>query len=160
MTTWMIIGIILLIAGFIFIGIEIVVPGFGLPGISGIACLIAGIILTSDSVEKGIFMTIVVIVILVLLATIILGLLHFRVIKSPIVLDDVSNPVKIIDNEDLQYLVNKEGMTLTDLRPLGRGRFDGIDFEVRSEDGYIQRDTSVKITEVKGNTLIVRKKNS
>ena len=41
MDTLMILGIILFIAGFILIAIEMVIPGFGAPGISGIACLIA-----------------------------------------------------------------------------------------------------------------------
>ena len=48
MNTVMIIGIILLIAGFVLVGIELVVPGFGAPGISGIICLVAG----SDSEER------------------------------------------------------------------------------------------------------------
>ena len=34
------IGIIVLIAGFILIAVELVVPGFGLPGIAGIVCQI------------------------------------------------------------------------------------------------------------------------
>ena len=60
----MIIGLILLIAGFVLAGIEMVVPGFGAPGICGIICLVAGVLLTADSVEAGIFITVVVIVIL------------------------------------------------------------------------------------------------
>ena len=38
-------GIVLLIAGFILVGIEMVVPGFGAPGISGGICLVLGIVL-------------------------------------------------------------------------------------------------------------------
>ena len=49
MNTVMIIGIILLIAGFVLVGIELVVPGFGAPGISGIICLVAGVFLTADT---------------------------------------------------------------------------------------------------------------
>ena len=36
------VGILLFIAGFILIGIEMVIPGFGAPGICGIICLVAG----------------------------------------------------------------------------------------------------------------------
>lgn len=43
MDTLMIVGIILFIAGFILIAVEMVVPGFGAPGISGIACLVIGV---------------------------------------------------------------------------------------------------------------------
>ena len=52
MDTLMILGIILFIAGFILIAIEMVIPGFGAPGISGIACLIAGVFLTADPWRK------------------------------------------------------------------------------------------------------------
>ena len=44
MTPFEIIGIVLLIAGFVLVGIEMAVPGFGLPGISGIISLVLGII--------------------------------------------------------------------------------------------------------------------
>ena len=63
MTAFEIIGIVLLIAGFVLVGIEMAVPGFGLPGISGIISLVLGIVFTADSVSEGIIMAIIVIVI-------------------------------------------------------------------------------------------------
>lgn len=53
MGTLEIIGIILLIAGFVLAGIEMYLPGFGLPGILGGACLILGIIFTAKTIEQG-----------------------------------------------------------------------------------------------------------
>ena len=47
-----IVGIILLIAGFILIGIELVIPGFGAPGISGIISLTGGILLSSQTTQN------------------------------------------------------------------------------------------------------------
>ena len=47
MNNLIMIGILLLIAGFILVGIEMIIPGFGAPGISGIVCLIGGILLTA-----------------------------------------------------------------------------------------------------------------
>ena len=84
MNTVMVIGIILLIVGFILVEVEMVTPGFGVPGIAGIICLIAGVLLTADSVETGIFITVVVIVILGILMTIIMGFLSQKKIKLPI----------------------------------------------------------------------------
>ena len=81
------IGIIVLIAGFILIAVELVVPGFGLPGIAGIVCLVAGVFMVTDSVEEGILVTIVVIVILSILTAVVIGLMHHRKFKSPIILD-------------------------------------------------------------------------
>ena len=45
----MVIGMLLLIAGFVLVGTEMVLPGFGAPGITGGICLVAGIFLTADS---------------------------------------------------------------------------------------------------------------
>lgn len=80
----MIIGIIFLIAGFALVGVEMVVPGFGVPGIAGIICLVAGVFLTADSVETGIFITVVVIVILGILMTIIMGFLSQKNLNPPL----------------------------------------------------------------------------
>lgn len=64
MDTLMIVGIILFIAGFILIAVEMVVPGFGAPGISGIACLVIGLFLTADTIEEGAFITVIVLALL------------------------------------------------------------------------------------------------
>ena len=42
-----IVAIVLLVAGFVLLGIEMVVPGFSLPGISGIICLVIGVLLAA-----------------------------------------------------------------------------------------------------------------
>ena len=51
-------GILLLVLGFVLIGIEMVLPGFGAPGISGIVSLTASVIIMADSVEQGLMMTV------------------------------------------------------------------------------------------------------
>ena len=104
MNTVMVIGIILLIAGFILVGVEMVVPGFGVPGIAGIICLVTGVFLTADSVETGIFITVVVIVILGILMTIIMGFLSQKKFKSPVILDEDLKAGVPINSSDLNYL--------------------------------------------------------
>ena len=51
METIVIIGPLLLAIGFVLVGIEMLVPGFGAPGISGFICLVIGIVLTSKDIE-------------------------------------------------------------------------------------------------------------
>ena len=81
-----VVGIVLLVLGFILIGVEMVVPGFGAPGIGGITCLILGVIISADSVEEGITITIIVIVLLAVMLTIML--LVMRKIRHPLILED------------------------------------------------------------------------
>ena len=158
MDTIMIIGIILLIAGFVLVGIEMVVPGFGAPGISGIICLVAGVFLTADSVESGIFITVVVIVVLGILMTIIMGFLSQKKFKSPIVLDEDLKAGVPINSSDLDYLLRKEGTASTDLKPAGKGDFEGIELDIFSEGPYIKKGSPVVISRINQNRLMVRER--
>lgn len=158
METLTIIGIIFLIAGFALVAVELVVPGFGLPGVSGIICLIVGIFLIADSIEEGILITVVVIVILGILMTVIMGLLAHRGAKSSIVLDtDVKAEDSYLNSSDMEYLLHREGIAVTDLRPAGKGNFDGIDLHISSDDGYIERGTPVVIHRISEKRLMVKK---
>ena len=156
MDTVMMIGILFLIAGFILVGVEMVVPGFGVPGISGIVCLMAGIFLTADSIEQGVLITVVVIVALGILMTIIMGFLSQKKFKSPIILDtDVKAGVPI-DSSDLTYLLGKEGVATTDLKPAGKGDFEGVELDIFSEGQYIKKGTRIVISKVNQKKLMVK----
>lgn len=159
MTPFEIIGIVLLIAGFVLVGIEMAVPGFGLPGISGIISLVLGIIFTADNVSEGIIMAIIVIVILGIMLAVAMALLGSKKMKSPMVLrEDVKGEQGFLESSDLDYLVGKEGVAATDLRPAGKGNFDGIEFDILSGGSYIKKGQSIKISKVKDNKLIVIEK--
>ena len=55
----------------------------------------------------------------------VMGLMHYRKFKSPIILDtEVRSESAYLGEADLKYLLDKEGITTTDLRPAGRGDFD------------------------------------
>ena len=154
-----IIGIVIVIVGFVLVAIELVVPGFGLPGIAGGICLLAGVFLTARTVEEGILIAIVVIVLLGILMTVILGLLAHQKVKSPIILDsEVKGSESFLNSSDLEYLLNREGIALTDLRPVGKGEFDGIGLDIYSDDAYIEKGTPVVICRISENRLLVKKK--
>jgi len=159
MTAFEIIGIILLLAGFVLVGIEMAVPGFGLPGISGIISLVLGIIFTADSVSEGIIMAIIVIIILGIMLAVAMALLGSKKVKSPIVLrEDVKGEQGFLESSDLEYLLGKEGLAATDLRPAGKGNFDGIEFDILSGGSYINKGSRIVISKIKDNRLIVSEK--
>ncbi|MBR6642435.1 MAG: serine protease [Lachnospiraceae bacterium] len=159
MTTFEIIGVILLISGFVLVGIEMAMPGFGLPGISGIVSLVIGIILTADSVSSGIIMAIIVIVILGIMLAVAMTLLGSKKVKSPMVLrEDVKGEQGFLESSDLEYLVGKEGIATTDLRPAGKGVFEEIEFDILSGGSYINKGQNIRISRIKDNKLIVTEK--
>ena len=59
-----------LIAGFVLVTVEMFTPGFGVPGISGLALLLIGVIVAADSLLEGILLTIIIVLVLCLLFTI------------------------------------------------------------------------------------------
>lgn len=159
MTVFEIIGIILIIAGLILVEIEMILPGFGFPGISGIICLVLGIIGVSDSVSDGIVLTIVLIVVLGIMLAGTMTLLKSNRLKSPIVLrEDVKGETGFLGAEDLEYLIGKTGVAMTDLRPAGKGNFDGINLDIMSDGQYISKGAQVEIIKVKDNKLVVAEK--
>ena len=83
-----IVAIVLLVAGFVLLGIEMVVPGFSLPGISGIICLVIGVLLAADSVEEGIIITLIVLALLGIMFAVLLWLLSKGKLRSPIILKE------------------------------------------------------------------------
>ena len=54
-------------------------------------------------------------------------------------------------------LEGKEGKALTDLRPGGTAEVDGQRVSVTTEGGFLGKDTNVKVVEVEGNRIVVRK---
>ena len=152
-----ILGLLCLLAGFIFVGIEMVVPGFSVPGISGIVCLIAGVFLLADTVMEGFFITVIVLALLGILMAVMLYLLSKGKFWSPIILEEEQKSTEgYLSSSDLKYLLGKKGVAMTDLRPTGVGQIDGINFDVISEGNYISAGEPVEIIKVEGSKLIVR----
>ncbi len=155
---WMLLlAIGLFIAGFILVGIEMVTPGLHAPGIAGTACLVAAVFLVSDSFVEGAVVTIIVLFLIGVMLAIILGLLSNGTLKSPIVLkEEQKKDEGYISSEDLQYLLGKQGVAVTDLRPTGIADFDGIDTDVMTEGKYILKGTKVVVIKVKGYKILVK----
>lgn len=150
-------GIVLLIAGFILLGIEMILPGFSVPGVSGIICLVAGIFILADSIMEAAVITIAVLAVLGILMAIILNLLSRGKLKTPIILEEEQKKAEgYLSSNDLNYLLDREGIAVTDLRPTGVGMFDEVKFDVMSEGNYITKGTPITIIKVAGSKLVVR----
>lgn len=153
------IGIILLIAGFVLVGIEMVLPGFSVPGISGIACLIIGVFLLADSAVEAAFFTVAILALLGILMAVILWLLSKGKLKTPIILEEEQKKADgYLSSSDLNYLLGKQGVASTDLRPSGVAAFDEVSFDVISEGPYISAGTPIEIMKVEGSKLVVKER--
>ena len=64
-----------------------------------------------------------------------------------------------INNDDMNYFLDKTGTTLTVLRPSGTIDLDGVKLDVVSQGEYIEKGAEVKIIKVEGRKIVVRKVN-
>lgn len=155
--TAMVVGIILLLLGFVLVGIEMVTPGFSVPGIGGSICLVFSIFMLTDTVEKGIILGLIILAILaVMLVTILHLLSKGKLSKTLVLTEELSKEQGYISSKELKHLLGKKGVANTDLRPSGVGDFEGVLLDVLSEGTYIQKGTPIIIQEVEGSKLIVR----
>lgn len=157
MSTLATVGLVLLVIGIILVGVEMILPGFGAPGITGAIGIVAGIIMMSTSIEGALKLTAIVIVILAVMLALVVLFFHSRKIKSPIILDkELTKDPGYISSQDLEYLVGKEGVSITVLRPAGKCDIEGVTFEVRSGGEYIDKDKRVKIIKIQSNMIVVK----
>lgn len=152
-------SIILLIAGFVLIGIEMTMPGISFPGIAGSICLIASVFLIADGIVEAAVIIIIILAVLGVMLGVILWLLSRGKLIRPIILEDEQKKEHgYLSSSDLEYLLGKEGVAATDLRPSGMGNFEGVQFDVISEGQYILKGSAIVICKVKGSKLIVKQK--
>ena len=84
-----------------------------------------------------------------------LVLFNSKKIKSPIKLDtDLQGKNLFIEEKDMEYLIGRRGTAITDLRPSGKGEFDGVKLDVTASD-FINKGTKLVITSIKNNRIFV-----
>lgn len=154
------IWLILLIVGFALVVLEVYLPGFGLPGILGGVCLIAGVALRARSnLIVWLIMTLIIAALLcVVLSISMRAASRGRLGKSWFVLKEVSTTPQV-GGGDMDFYLGKSGLTLTALRPSGNAEFDGVKLNVLSDGEFIAEGERVTVTSVEGNRIRVRREN-
>ena len=140
--------------------LEAFMPGFGLPGISGIILEVVAVALTwmNHGPMAALGMTLIVLSILAIAISMSLrSAANGKLSRSKLVLNDAeSNEAGYRSTEDLDVFLGKEGVTTTVLRPTGMAEFDGVRLNVVSEGEFIQSGTRVQIVRVEGSRILVR----
>lgn len=153
-------GVILLLVGIALIVVEMVIPGFGIAGLSGGAAVIAGLIVSSNSFGAAMFSLAIVVLLLCIAALIVFKVVFGKGRKnSKLVLNDSitggSTDISALDAKDI---IGKDGTTLTALRPSGIAMIDGKRLDVLAEGEYIEKGEAVKVTAIQGLRISVVKK--
>ena len=154
--------VILLVLGIILVIVEMITPGFGVPGISGAVCLVLSIVLRARvSFSAAVWMTALVLLVLgVLLIIFFRSATKGSISRSPIILNDsIQADASYITAADLSYYVGKEGKALTILRPTGMAEVEGVRLNVSTNGDFIPADTPINVVKVDGLNLIVERKS-
>ena len=158
--------ITLMVLGIIFCVVEAVIPGFGFFGIMGILFEIGAVLVHAflcDGLKNPLQMLILIVMIVLIVLLIFLlfvrsarfGLLG----KTAIVENRTAVPTDYgrKEQEEMKELLGKEGITTTDLRPIGKVRIGEETIEVCSKNGLVTRGEVVKVVAVEDNIIYVSK---
>lgn len=155
---WLIPIIICVLAGVILLIVEAFMPGFGVPGISGIILLLAGVAMTwyEYGAMVGLGTTVAVLALVgVVISVSLKSASSGRLSKSDLILNDTETPPS--ENADMQLLVGKEGVVKNTLRPVGTAEFDCGKLHVTSDGEYVSEGQKVRIVRVEGTQIFVNK---
>jgi len=168
---------LILIAGILLLAAEIlIIPGFGIAGISGIALIIIGLILSlqgftlpspSRPWEMSLMVHNVVMVMSACLLAVIAGLLFIRFVlpylstrnRGPILTADLKD-AHAASRETAMVSVGDEGVAISLLRPSGKADINGQRIDVSTYNEFIEKGSPVRVAEVSGNRVIVVKKET
>ena len=150
--------LICVVAGLALLIVEAFMPGFGVPGVSGIILLLISAALLW--VKAGPLAALGLVVVIVALIAILLSIAlksasSGRLSKSPIILSDSERSEDgYISNNDMSVFVGREGTTRT-VRPSGIADFDGVRLNVVSDGSFIKQGARVRIERVEGSRIVV-----
>ncbi len=146
---------LLLIAGLILIILEVLIlPGI-ITGMIGFLLIVSSIIYAFVHFGYSGGLIVILLSILSFLALIII--MKKLKVWNRFVLSE-ENRWKLADQNEIKAeLINKEGISLTDLKPSGFILVDSKKFDANSEGEFIPKSSKVKILSIEGRKIIVKK---
>lgn len=165
--------IILFLAGLVFIGIEIIVlPGFGVAGVAGIALVLTGLTLSLVNNVGFDFEMVMPNKLITAGLTVILGLILglfgsislarkflTSTMMSNVVLTSIQRKEDGFIGVDASEsaLVGHEGITFTILRPSGKVEIEGELYDATALNGFIEKGEQIKVVKHEMAQLFVKK---
>lgn len=139
--------------------LEAFMPGFGLPGITGVVLQVITVALMWINHGPVAALGALLVILAVLAIAISMSLrsvTNGKLSKSRIILRETeSNEAGYRSTQDTEIFLGKEGETTTVLRPTGMAEFDGVKLNVISEGEFIPAGVKVRVVCVEGSRILV-----
>lgn len=153
-------AIIFLVAGFALMLLEIIFPALGMFMLTGVVCIIGGIV--TRSIQGATFFQIVA---MVVVFGVVALLLFYCCIKS--LGSGESRKTALVQNgvvtkysdpyEEFGHLLGLVGTIVAECKPYGKAKVDGNRYEVVSDDGtFIPKNADVEIVDVDYDHIFVK----
>lgn len=153
--------IICALVGIALLIVEMFMPGFGIPGISGIALLIVAVVFTwmEYGMMAGLGTAIVMLAVVGIAITLSLrSASKGRLSRSPLILKGaLTREEGYVSQDEKSDYVGQIGIAVTVLRPAGIAEFDGVRLNVVTAGEYLQPGVKVVVKEVEGARILVEK---
>ena len=158
--------LILLALGLVFIIIEIIIiPGFGVFGLSGVCMILYSLysMLVGEYPSPREIELAYRSLILALMSTFILSIVIFKLLvrsdfyKSLVPIQSQLKKDGYSISKNFGEMIGKEGITQTDLRSSGKIEIDSISYQAISQGEYIDKNTEITIISTDENQLVVKK---
>ena len=161
--------LLLFVVGLVLLVVEIAfIPGFGLVGLGGIACMVASLALTRlpgldwvkvEDVSAVVGQLAASMIGAIVLAAVAMKSLPKLAAFNRLVLASETRAsegyVSAPTDHDMD-LLGKEGVTVTELHPVGVGLFEGRRLDIIAEGEFIKEQTAVKVISARGARVVVR----
>lgn len=147
----------LILLGFILLAIELfIIPGFGFVGISGLFCLVIASYISYTKLNPltGFAVSIISIVAIVVMIRILPKTKMYKKLRLETTTSKSAG--YSATRAGLEELINKEGVTITPLHPVGTAIVDGKRIDVVCEVGTIDKEKKVVVVKVEGNRVVVK----
>ncbi len=153
--------ILCVVAGMALVVLEVFLPGFGLPGISGSVLLLAAIVMVMFHYGALAAVGLLIIIIAVVAIAISISLksaARGNLAKSSFILNETeSSDAGYDSSQDMEVFMGRDGVTQTPLRPVGIAEFDGVRLNVVTEGEFLLKDVRVTVVQIEGSRIVVRK---
>lgn len=152
--------VVLFVFGGLLMIIELVIPGFGVPGIAGIVALISGVIVGSSVLTSGQLAIVILLVFFIIIVMVVL--LYRSLTKNGQISKKLSLKSKAAkeegytSNKNSKDMVGKEGIAITALRPSGSGEFDDVNLDVVADGQFIPKGSKIRVAKVEGFKILVQ----
>ena len=145
------------LGGVLCIIIEMLTPTVGLLAGLGVAAMLYSVVLALGGDANAVYALLTALILSVVLFVLLVKHLPSSRLWSKVVLRDASTAERgYVSSASKQSLVGHRGIAETDLRPSGRGRFDGTPQDVVADGEFIVKGSPIVVASVSGSRVLVR----